>query len=173
MKQSSPVRPLTVLLLSLGLASALSAHAAEKLYVQNPAAYDRNAHITEKVKKECSVENRLSLLIQEQAKGKFNVVSAKNPGTDGKALTLTILDVHGVGGGAWSGPKSITLQGTLKDRGRVIGTFTARRTSGGGVFGAYKSTCSILGRDAEALAKDIVTWLEKPTMNAGLGEIKN
>lgn len=149
-----------------------SAAAAEKLMIQTPAAYDPDAKVNPKIRTECAPESRLSHFMAERAKGKFDVISTKTPDASGKALMLTILNVGGVGGGAWSGPKSITLQGVLKDKGRVIGTFNARRGSSGGAFGAYKSTCGIIERCAEALAKDISAWLEKPTLDAGLGELE-
>jgi len=171
MKRFPTVYRLCATLLAFGVVSG-SAVAGEKLLVQTPAVYDKDAHVNDKIKAECAVENRVSFFVQERAKGKFDVVPAKTPDTSGKALTLTIMNVGGTGGGAWSGPKSITLQGTLKDKGKVIGNFNARRSSGGGAFGGYKSTCGIIERCAEALGKDIGAWLEKPTMNAGLGEIK-
>jgi hypothetical protein len=164
-------RFIAVVTVTLGLC-ANGAGAAEKLMIQTPAVYDNDARINNKIRTECAVENRLSQFMAERASGKYDVVSVKTPDASGKALTLTILNVGGVGGGGWSGPKSITLHGVLKDKGRVIGTFNARRGSSGGAFGAYKSTCGIIERCAEALAKDVSAWLEKPTMDAGLGELE-
>lgn len=150
-----------------------TAAAAEKLHVQTPAGLDKDVAINEKVKAECAVEDRVAYFVREHAKDSFEVVATKTlPASGGKTLSLTILQVQGVGGGAWSGAKAITLQGSLKDGGKEIGSFTARRSSGGGAFGGYKGTCSILERCAKALGKDISQWLASPTMNAGLGEIK-
>ena len=162
------------LLLALGTGLVLPVYAKGKLYVQTPAAIDPQASINEKVKEECAIENKVSFHIQENAKSSFDeVVPAKNLKDAGanKALTITILNVTGVGGGAWSGAKAITIQGKLQENGKVIGTFNARRTSGGGAFGGYKGTCSILERCAVALGKDVAGWLASPTMNAGLGEM--
>lgn len=160
-------------LAGLMLSSSL-AFAADKLYVQTPATYDKDAGVNAKVKDECAIENRVPFFIQENAKKNFEVVPAKDVKEAGKAkaLTLTIMSVQGVGGGAWSGPKAITVQGTLTESGKVVGTFTARRTSGGGAFGGYKSTCSIFERCAKTLGTDIATWLQSPSMNASLGELK-
>jgi hypothetical protein len=164
--------PLVVL--TAGLTVAGVATAADKLYVQTPAGYDKDASINAKVKEECAVENRVAYFVAEAAKGSFEIVPSKTlaDAGSGKALTLTILNVHGVGGGAWSGAKSITVQGTLKEGGKVLGSFNARRSSGGGAFGGYKGTCSILERCAKALGKDVAQWLAAPSSDALLGEMK-
>jgi hypothetical protein len=84
-------------------------------------------------------------------------------------LILEIVSAVGGGGGAWSGPKSVTVKGELREDGKVIGSFTASRFSGGGAWGGFKGTCSIFGRCIKVLGEDIAAWLKKPTMNAALG----
>jgi len=49
-------------------------------------------------------------------------------------------------------------------------TFDAGRLSGGGYFGAYRSSCSVLGRIARALGKDVANWLIHPYDEAMLGD---
>jgi hypothetical protein len=143
------------------------------LTIQSPAVYDKDAAVNEKVKKECRVEQRVADDVQSAARGSFDITTAASPGSAGKVLWLTITDVGGVGGGTWSGPKSISLAGTLMDDGKVIGTFHARRTSSGGFWASgFISTCGILARDAKALGKDVHGWLENPSMDARLGELK-
>jgi len=148
--------------------------AADKLYVQTPAKYDKDSGVNDKVKQECALDEKIPHFVQENAKGKFDVTPSKTLGDAGnsKALSLTIINVVGGAGGAWSGPKIVTLQGPLKEQGKVVGTFTARRSSSGGAWGGYKGTCSIFGRDAETLGKDVAAWLAAPTMDAKLGELK-
>jgi hypothetical protein len=153
---------------------ALAVQAADKLYVQQPALYDKNLSIDAKVKEECAIDSKVSAEVQKSAGGQFEVVAAKSLTEAGlhKALALTIIGVEGAGGGAWSGMKVVTVRGTLTQGGRELGSFTAKRSSGGGAFGGYKSTCSIFGRDAKGLGQDIAKWLAAPTANAKLGELK-
>jgi hypothetical protein len=151
--------------------TALPAAAAGKITIPPTATIDPNAGVNAKVRDECVPDARVTELLKEQLKAAgYDVTVAKQAG-GGKSLQLTILNVTGVGGGAWSGPKSMTVSGKLYQDGKVVGSFNGRRTSGGGFFGAYKGTCSIIGRCAKALAKDITVWLENPTMDARLGEM--
>ncbi len=102
----------------------------------------------------------------------MNVVLAEDlsDSTEGRVLHIEIVNVIGTGGGAWSGAKSVTVEGKLTENGEVIGTFTSSRYSGGGAFGGYKGTCSILGRCIKAMGSDIAKWLANPTMDAKLGD---
>ena len=92
-------------------------------------------------------------------------------GLKAKGLDIEIVAMMGAGGGMWSGPKQMTVVGTLTEGGAVVGTFRARRTTTGGAWGGYKGTCSLLGRVGKALAKDIGDWLRAPTNDARLGEL--
>jgi hypothetical protein len=160
-------------MLVVSLGAARSGLAADKLYVQTPADRDNDALIDDKVKQQCGIENRISYFAQESAKEKFEVVPSKTLADAGnsKALSLTVLDVQGIGGGAWTGSKTIALQGTLRENGEVTGTFIARCSSRGGMLGPVQGTCSIFERNAEALGKDIAAWVAHPRMNARLSEM--
>jgi hypothetical protein len=87
-------------------------------------------------------------------------------------LTIEIVNVHGTGGGAYSGAKSVVIEGTLQENGKVIGTFEGSRYSGGGFWGGFKGTCSILGRCVKALGNDVAIWMENPYKGAKLGDSK-
>ena len=159
---------------SASTAAATGPAAGGKLYVLTPAPYDKNSGADPKVKEECALGIKVSQKVQESAQGKFDVVPSKTLADAGKnkALSLTIVGVQGVAGGAWSGAKTVRIQGSLKQGGKVIGTFTGQRSSTGGMWGGYKSTCGIFERDTEALGKDVAEWLVAPSMNAKLGELK-
>lgn len=123
--------------------------------------------VTDDVKAECGLERRIPAWIADNAPG-------ATPGAAngaGRVLTLEITGIMGAGGGAWSGPKQIRMSGTLADNGQVIGTFKARRTTTGGMWGGYKGTCSMLEICGEELGEDVGAWLQNPTMDARLGEL--
>lgn len=151
----------------------LSCRAGDTVTMQSQIPYADDAIVPIAVKTECHLPEKTAAFVQQWADKGMNVkfankVSSKMPG---KVLVMHITAVSGAGGGAWSGAKSITTKGTLYNNGKAIGSFTAARYSGGGFFGGYKGTCSILGRCAKALGKDIGTWMQAPRMNARLGDV--
>ena len=168
----NPAR-LLVLVFALGL--PLVATAGQTLTIPKKTPFARENIGTTAVRAECQLPEKVSQFVQEYAGKNFDEVklvdkvSAKTPG---KALAMQIVEVQGVAGGAWTGPKAVVVEGTLYDNGKVAGSFRASRFSGGGAFGGYKNTCSILGRCTKAIGKDVAGWLQSPTMNAKLGDAK-
>ena len=53
----------------------------------------------------------------------------------------------------------MTVYGELFQNGHVIHKTTLNRNSMGGVFGGFKSSCSVLYHTANVLGKDIANWL--------------
>jgi len=157
----------------VGFGFPLSALPNGTLNVQKMAVYDKDLAVPQAVQTECNLESKIPEYVQASAKGSFDSVGLFNKLPDsGRNLTMKIIGLSATGGGAWSGPKTVTVSGEMTENGKVIGTFKASRHSGGGAFGGYKGTCSILDRCAKTLGKDIAQWASDPTMNAHLGELK-
>ena len=85
-------------------------------------------------------------------------------GATGRVLEVEIVDLDGEGG---MRPKSLTIAGTLRENGKVVGTITAKRTSTGGAFG-FGGVCRTLHRCAKTLGKDVAKWLKAPAMDVNL-----
>lgn len=166
----------TLCALLLATASALPAAAwagGGTLTLEKKAPYAKGLKVPDAVRAECGLEQKIPEFVQAFGKKGFDKVvlaNAVSPRTAGKALSMKITDITGTGGGAWSGPKHVNLEGTLWENGKVVGTFRASRYSSGGAFGGYKGTCGILARCAKALGKDVATWAAAPGMNALLGD---
>ena len=79
--------------LFLLLAVSASAH-ADGVTLAAPVTYAAEASVVTKVRQECQLENRLAADI--------NAALANTTTPNGEALRVSILDVMGVGGGAWS-----------------------------------------------------------------------
>jgi len=141
--------------------------------VIKPIEFNKDAYIRDAVKQECKLIDKLTLFIEENAATQYAQIitdSAAIP-EDAQVLSIEIGQVQGAAGGAWSGPKQVLINGTLTKNGKVLGDFKARRYSGGGMFGAYKGTCAILGRCVRTLGSDVAKWLTHPTSKAMLGDL--
>lgn len=152
--------------------AAKPAYTGPAVTIASSVPFDKNSQASDAVRKECTLDTRLPEFIEAQAKeqGIKVVRGSATPQGKGRVLVMEITHVLGIGGGAWSGPKSVTIEGKLYDNGKLIGSFKARRQSGGGAFAGYKSTCAILGRCIETLGSDVAEFLAKPRMNATLGD---
>jgi len=146
--------------LACGLLLATGARAQEPLLIQS--VLDPKTHVVEAVKRDSALDTMVGDWVLES-------VSKKHPGSKklqqgasagkDRVLKVTIVNVVGVGGGAYSGPKSMTVRAELLQSGKVMATTTKERTSGGGAFGGMKGTCQIFGRVAKALGSDVAGWL--------------
>jgi len=169
-------RQSTALLLLGSLFSLpFAAHSDNSITISRQANFAQNLNVPDAVRAECDLPNKVSKFVHDYSQKSFDkVVLADNVSakTAGKALSMKITDVLGTGGGAWSGYKQVTVEGTLWENGKVIGNFRGTRYSGGGAFGGYKGTCAILGRCTKAIGKDVASWLLSPSMNAKLGDAK-
>jgi len=144
------------------LALSPETRAQEKLFIQAPAVFGPSVQVVDSVRKDCELEEKVGDWV-------FDGVSKKYPGAarvrkpaeagNGRLLKLTIVSVFGVGGGAYSGAKSMTVQADLVQGGKVVASTTKSRSSGGGAFGGMKGTCAIFGRVAKALGADVAAWL--------------
>jgi hypothetical protein len=160
------MRTIPTLLSGIVLCIPLLSHASEKLLVQVPAVLDPTAPINEAVKRECAVEalvgNHVFQAVSERFADTGQLRDVPKAGRD-KVLQLTILSVHGVGGGGWSGPKSISVRADLRRGGKSIQSKVLQRHSTGGFLGGISGTCPIMERIAVTLGKDVANWLTATT----------
>jgi hypothetical protein len=141
---------------------AFGVQAQEKLLVQVPALLDAGAPITESVRRDCDVEGKVGEHVFEKVGAKVPTAERlADPRKAGGArlLKVTIINVLGVGGGAWSGSKAITIRVDLEQNSKVHASKVLTRQSGGGAFGGMKGTCSIMERIAVALGSDVASWV--------------
>lgn len=145
-----------------GLLVASSALAG--VQVARTIAFAPSAGASDNVKQECQLQTQVPAAIQ-QAGTDVQLVDA--PNKSGRALELTISELHAPGGGIFSGPKWMTVEGKLYEKGKLIGSFRAKRHST-----ALKSTCGTLARISLAIGQNIAAWLNAPTMDAELGDAR-
>ncbi len=130
--------------------------------------FAENAMVRSEVRDQCQLDSKVPAYIVQSASGQI-ITAHELPGT-GRTLEIEIVDAAEQGNAFTGRAKSLTLSGELREKGKVVGSFRARRSTTGGVFGQYKGNCSFFYRCAKTLGRDVAQWLNNPTMNARIGE---
>ena len=133
------------------------AHAAQPVSLLLPVTYESDTAVLHKTKESCQLEDKLARDIGgefQRRAGEPRTVSS----TAGVVVRVSIMGSKGIGGGGWTGSKSLTVKAEQLKDGDVVRTrgFTGR--SRGGLAGPFEGTCAILEGISETLAKDIVDW---------------
>lgn len=144
---------------------AVQAQAETTVFVKPQAVYGDGASVMPKIKEECGLEstltNHLMRYLNKATPGASLLSEGAAPGNT-PVLSITILSVSGIGGGAWTGYKGISIRAELTEKGKVVRSIDLHRTTSGGAWAGFKGTCSILDRAATALGKDVSTWYAHP-----------
>ncbi len=149
----------------------LAAITAVTIHTETPFAKDNK--IAENIKNECQLPKQLSEFIASYGDDNgIKVTRSTNLSKDdsGQVLLVTIIDSQS-SGNAFIGHKKLTrVKGELYKDGQLQASFEGQRHSGGGAFGGWKGSCSVLGRTVKALGRDISGFLKAPRMDARIGE---
>jgi hypothetical protein len=164
----------TELVLALCLLTVtVTAAADEPVYVGKTAPYTDAALIAKNIIDECGLPESQMKVLHEQAKELgASIVEDQAAVAANKGRVLLIETANAISAGnAFTGHrKQVIVKGRLLENGEELGNFTAIRGSMGGMWGGYKSSCSVLYRCQTTLAKDIIGWLKNPTKDARIGE---
>ena len=150
------------------IALAWASTASAETQVLREIPFMENLEVRDAVRTQCELDTKVPSFIAQYSSD----VSLVDKLTGSRTLELKITEVHAPGGGAFSGPKWMTVVGTLREGGSEIGNFRAKRFSTGGVWGVFRNTCSIIGRTTRALGQDIALWLESPRKDSELGDAR-
>ena len=142
---------------------------ADTVTIAAATAFSDDSGASENVKRECDLQGRLPKYVKDYAKKHTKVEITTNDldSVEGKVLYLTFDHVYAPGGGGYSGAKSVSVEGELKENGEVIGSFTVDRAA---LFAMTPGTCAMLKRAAKKLGEDIGLWLAAPEMDSMLGD---
>lgn len=141
------------------LAACAAAH-ADGVKLLTPVTYAAESAVVPKVREACKLEERLTADVGSQLAG-----TTDQP--QGDVVKVSIVDVMGVGGGGWTGPKAISIRVELMKDGKVARSTHLTRTTTGGAFGGFKGTCSMLERDSTVLGKDVAKWVASSAYGTG------
>lgn len=150
--------------------STLTAQSTKLLYVPETIPFAKGIRVPDKVKEECRLEENLADDIAKAARSVYDKVVRQKPSGPHHYLEVEITDAFGAGGGAFSGPKRMEMQGKLKTSGgKVLGSFRGERHSMGGIRG-LGGTCSVFKKVTKVLGEDLAKWLVSPEMDTTFGE---
>lgn len=145
-------------------AFSTSCMAGNVLNVQTPAVLPQEMNIPDVIKAQCKVPELVGNQVFESVSKVYErtkQVDGSANLTNGLLLKTTITSVWGAShGGGWTGPKHISVTLDLIKDGKVLQTTTSKRTSNGGVWGAFKSTCGIMDRLAKEVGEDAADWIK-------------
>jgi hypothetical protein len=127
--------------------------------------FAHEGQIADNIVQEClGVGTKLSHylhLFATQQGVEIEVVEEVRPSAGGRVLVVEITDAISKGAGGLGHAKSMTARAQLYANGQLRHSEEFVRRSGGGMFGRWKSSCSVLGRCSKALGKDIAVWLSR------------
>ncbi len=141
------------------------------IYIRPLVSYAPRSNVQRNIKEECTLPKALSDSILKNSKNNGLDVRVKRKIRRNEfELKVQIEEAVSAGNAFVGHNKFVTISGAIVKGNKVYYTFDAARLSGGGYFGAYRSSCSVLGRIAKALGKDVAIWLRNPYDNAKLGD---
>ncbi len=146
---------------------------APVIRVAHAVPYSADATIANNIRQECNLEEQFSEFIEHYGADqgiRFQRSQDLDPASGGQVLMVELTDAVS-GGNAWIGHRKVTeAAGTLYADGEEQASFTSRRFSGGGAFGGFKGSCSVLGRTVQVMGRDIAAWSAAPEDGAHLGD---
>jgi hypothetical protein len=147
---------LPVLVLASSLASP--SRAQEVIFVEFPAKLATGAVIADRVFTECNVEERLGgqILHSVLRLHSSRTRTAGPENVNDKVLKLTILNVVGSGGGAYSGQKFLQVRADIVQSGQVLVSREFERPSRKSLV---KGTCRLLEIAAKDVGREVALWL--------------
>ena len=146
----------------------------QKVTIQSVVPYENKDKIASNIRSECKLNSQLAEFIGEYSQSAgINVNKKSNPKSsdEGNVLIVNITDAVSAGNAFIGHRKYTEIKGDLYNSGKKVSSFRASRASGGGMFGGYKGSCSVLGRTVDTLGKDVAAWLQRPVDNARLGNL--
>ena len=139
-----------------------------------PVIFAKGLQVREAVRKECQLLTKLPGFVQSNAQDQYAGIHLQaKRSTESDFLEIKIVDLPQYKKNAWAGRSGqwVGVKGSLLRKGKKTVSFQASRASMGGFMGAYKGTCSLLGRCTKTLGKDIAEWLKNPVDGAVLGDM--
>lgn len=129
--------------------------------------------IAKNILDECALpQSQMKALLEHATKAGVSLVTNEEAVAVKSGKVLVVETTNALSqGNAWRGhAKMVSIRGRLFDNGTEIGNFIALRNSMGGMAAGFMSSCAVLYRCQNALARDVLEWLKNPVKDARLGD---
>jgi hypothetical protein len=158
-------KPLSIFFLAvIAYLVAGTVRAQEKFLIQLPVKLEAGGKNAERIKSECRIDtvlaNHILAKVTSQYPGSGTLEGNAVAPANTKVLRLTIVNVSGLGGGAYSGTKQMSVRADIVADKNVLATTMRERQSMGGAAGLFGGgTCAAFNKMADVLASDITAWM--------------
>ena len=167
-------------LLVLGLLPSPEAVADRTVSIATLIPYAAKAEVRDSIRQDCGLSSKLSKLdVARSIRNGRPMLRVGNPNSEeargapetAPFLDLRITDAIETSGGLLP-TLSLSIDGVLKQDGRVVGTFVGTRFARAGFIPFRRGECAILSEAVRLLAKDVVKWMKNPQLDARLGDAR-
>ncbi|OAM34183.1 hypothetical protein A7Q01_05530 [Eikenella sp. NML96-A-049] len=139
-------------------------------FIADTIPYAPEAKVADRIRQECTdLGANLSRKIIEQTKAggiELQATSADSLAGQPDRLEVQITDARSYGSAFTGHYKSMHIRLTRYENSQQPATTELSRRSLGGMGGMFKSSCSVLERVTDTLAKDTAAWLKNPAASA-------
>lgn len=141
--------------------TALSSASAAEIYIAEQIPYQDESRIDHRITSECTKIGTVmsESIVKHAAAQGVTVVRSAEPEKYDRYAKITIDSAMSSGNAFIGHAKGLSVYNELFQNGKVVHKTTMNRNSMGGMFGSFKSSCSVLYRTANVLGKDIAGWL--------------
>ena len=180
LSKNSIVVRLVALLAVVFLSSSAARAADDPIAIPTLIPYAEKAEVRGSIREDCGLSAKLSKQILQRSlkKKRVSVIRVGNlsEGRNGEApprrnLDLRITDAIETTGGLLP-TYSLSIDGVLKEEGRVAGTFVGTRFGRASFIPFRRGECAVLAEAVRLISKDVVKWMRKPRLDARLGDAR-
>ena len=122
-----------------------------------PVTYSEDAKVEPGLREDCKIEQALAGDVGKMLRH-FRLGGGKAASPQGRTLKMQITEVVGSSGGAWTGPKSLTVHLQLLIDGRLERETDMTRVNVGA--NPFRGTCHVLHQHTKRLGKDVAHWIK-------------
>ena len=140
------------------IAITTQAQAAQPIWLLLPVTYEYESSVLHKAKESCKLDEKLGNDVAAELRKRAGEARTVSTAATGVVLRVELVGGNVLGGGGWTGSKSLTLKVQQLQDGEVVRQRGFSRKGRGGLAGPFEGTCGILEGLAEDLAKDVVDW---------------